>query len=330
MSDSGAGYCAACTLAIQFSPLVFFACGKLLMLHSNSPKVLKVWANKCIRNIIRQVAAQSMTGCYSEKYTNPRNAFFHIVEDLVLSYAERWHEENIALQLYHFTNYNQGPELDIYEFPSNVFRFIADVKHHQNFSDWKRVVKRGYERVDWEKVREEDEYKNRRNTVYERLLNQQSIVRFFIDYQNRQVIGSWDGIFSLYLRRMRKMSEDRLDCLKRVGDEIARYIQKSENPKRLNQMEMAKSYVQFRNVLRWIIKERIALGLETPLFTLEEYMEQMFPESGRGLTEWRETRDLLLFRIYEELHDWLKAQKPKDEIQEEIAEEEIILTEEEE
>ena len=59
-------------------------------------------------------------------------------------------------------------------------------------------------------------------------------------------------------------------------------------------------------------------------------MEQMFPESGRGLTEWRETRDLLLFRIYEELHDWLKAQKPKDEIQEEIAEEEIILTEEEE
>ena len=34
-------------------------------------------------------------------------------------------------------------------------------------------------------------------------------------------------------------------------------------------------------------------------------LHHLFPESSNQTTFWRETRDLLVFRIYETLHDWL-------------------------
>jgi CRISPR-associated protein Cst1 len=37
------------------------------------------------------------------------------------------------------------------------------------------------------------------------------------------------------------------------------------------------------------------------LFTFDDYVKYLFPE----VKFWRETQDLLLFRIYENLHEWL-------------------------
>ena len=116
------------------------------------------------------------------------------------------------------------------------------------------------------------------------------------------------------------MSEKRLETLKKVGDYISAYIQSSQDIKRLNQLEQANRYSTFRNQLRLIEKSRINKGIETPLFTLEEYMEDLFPQ---GYLSWRETQDLLLFRIYENLHSWLIEQPElKTEIQPEESEEE--------
>ena len=95
--------------------------------------------------------------------------------------------------------------------------------------------------------------------------------------------------------------------LNRSGDLIAKCIQKSGDDKRLKQLERAKSYGECRNILRYIIRERIEQRASEPLFSLEDYMEYLFPASDNlNLTPWRETRDLLLFRIYETLHDWLQ------------------------
>ena len=42
---SGADYCSLCVLLIQFSPLIMYHCGgKMIVLHSNSEKVMKFWA----------------------------------------------------------------------------------------------------------------------------------------------------------------------------------------------------------------------------------------------------------------------------------------------
>jgi CRISPR-associated protein Cst1 len=105
------------------------------------------------------------------------------------------------------------------------------------------------------------------------------------------------------------MELTQLEKLKQVGDLIAKCIQKSGGDKRLKQLERAKNYGECRNILRFVIRERIQQGASEPLFSLDDYMEHLFPASDNlNLTPWRETRDLLLFRIYETLHDWLQEQ----------------------
>ncbi|MCQ1535282.1 type I-B CRISPR-associated protein Cas8b1/Cst1 [Methanosarcina sp. KYL-1] len=244
----GADYCPSCTLAVQFSPLVFYACGKLLLLHSNSEKVMHYWAEKAIKDIQKQISANSYRGCFDEGYKNPVNALFHIIEDIILQYEERWVEENPSISMYHFTNYNQGPDLDIYRVPTPVFRFLAFVKQSEQFSEWMKIVRRGY--FNWDKIKEGDEYKNKGNSVYINLLKGHSIVKYFLDNKARQVYGDWQ-LLEYYLTEVRNMSAKRLDTLKKVGDSISDYIKDTQNIKRLNQLEMASNFATFRNLLQY-------------------------------------------------------------------------------
>jgi len=314
----GVGYCSACALAIQFAPLAFFASGgRFLMIHSNSRRIQRVWARICIDDIRRQVTSNEITGCYNRRYSNPKNGLFFITDELMSRYESRRPSENVAIQVYHFSNENRAPELDIYFLPANVFRFLAYVHERQFQQPWKEIVRSGYTRVNWEKVQSEDDYKNYTNQVYERLIGGLSILGFFLDRSGRRARGNWE-LVTLYLREVRGMNETRLSTLKRIGDAIAETIRLSGNTRRLRNLEIAKSYRELRNVLRFIIKDRIAQGLENPLFSLDEYVEHIFPETEGDFTEWSETRDLIVFRIYEVLHKWLMDKK--EEIAEDTAE----------
>ena len=105
------------------------------------------------------------------------------------------------------------------------------------------------------------------------------------------------------------MEQTQLEKIKQVGDLIAACIKKSGRDRRLKQLEGAKSYGECRNILRYVIRDRIQQGASEPLFSIDDYMEHLFPASDAlNLTPWRETRDLLLFRIYEQLHNWLQEQ----------------------
>ncbi|MDD3874238.1 MAG: type I-B CRISPR-associated protein Cas8b1/Cst1 [Methanosarcina sp.] len=189
-------------------------------------------------------------------------------------------------------------------------------------SEWMKIVRRGY--FNWDKIKEGDEYKNRGNSVYINLLKGHSIVRYFIDNKTRQVYGDWE-LLEFYLKEVRNMGDKRLGTLKKVGDSISEYIKDTQNIKRLNQLEMANNFATFRNLLRFIEKDRIKEGSQDSLFTLEEFMEDLFPE---GVLGWRETQDLLLFRIYENLHNWLVEQDAlKSQLINEEEETEISLEE---
>jgi CRISPR-associated protein Cst1 len=306
----GADYCETCAFAIQCAPLTLYACGKLLLLHSNSYKVLRVWAKRAVTAIQRQIALGEYTGCLDEGYVNARNALFHITQDLILSYEERWAEESAAIRLYHFTNYIQRPELDIYDLPAPVFRFLAQARLHERYSDWRRIVQRGSRitrrpRPQKSAGLDEDAHKNFRNEVYERLLNHQSIIGYFFDTSRKLAYGGWD-LLTLYLQEVMQMDPARIATLKRVGDDLTEVIRTLPNgERRLGQLERAATYVSFRNVLRRLIHDRLALRAPTPLFTLDEYVAHLFPEGALG---WKETQDLLVFRVYEQLHSWLLEQ----------------------
>lgn len=308
MFAEGAGYCAACALAIQLSPLAFMATGgKFLTLHSNSWRALRSWARVCIGDVRQQHLRQEITGCYNPGYANPRNGLFHMAREMI-QFQEMRTDENIAMQVYCFTNYNQGPELEIFYMPVPVFRFLRFVYQSEFKTAWRGLVRSGYVKVNWAKVESEEDYKNRTNRVYENLLEGRSILGFFLNRSTRKSRGNWE-LLSLYLKEVRTMKQTQLDKIKQVGDLIADSIRKSERDRRLLQLERARSYSDFRNALRYIIRDRIEQGAPDPLFSLNDYMEHLFPASDHfTATPWRETRDLLLFRIYEQLHSWLQEQ----------------------
>lgn len=297
----GADYCPLCALLIQFSPLSMYSSGgKMIVLHSNSEKVMEFWSKKALNNINKQISLNNYTGCFNEGFTNPTNAVFRMIENVIRSHDERWTDENPSLNFYYFTNYNQGPELDIFVVPTNVFKFLTYIPSEERYN-WTQIVKNGYNFVKWDKVKNEEDYKNYTNSVYNNLLYKKSILKYFFDLKKKKTLCSWK-LLKYYMREVRNMDEKRLKTIKNLGDNLSEFIKENDSKKTLSNLEQASNYNSFRNILRKIIKMKIANQDTDLLFTFDEYVTYLFPE---GNLTWRETQDLLLFRIYEVLNEWL-------------------------
>ena len=310
-ASSGADYCGVCAVAIQVSPLVLYRSGgKMILVHSSSEKAMRKWAKMAINEVRSQINLGNYTGCFTENFINPQNALFQIAKKLIQD-KEDWANDPVAIRIYHFTNYGQSAELSYYDLPARIFYFLNEVQHSEELRDWNKIIRGAYFfRKNKSNVylntdnKSEEEYKNNNNAIYEGLLKDEWLVKYFYNFQQRRAYAKWE-LVQLYLKEVRQMDKQRIEIIKKVADEIALVIQKDEsnNPKRLGQLERANSYGTFRNVLRMIIKDRIKNGAKSPLFSIEDYTEKLFPE---GALRWRETQDLILFRLYEVLHFWLK------------------------
>lgn len=313
--NSGADYCSLCALLIQFSPLTMYRCGgKMIVLNSDSKKVMKFWAEKSIKNIDLQISSGEFSGCYNQGITRPTNAIFNIIAQ-VIGNGRKWRKENPSFNFYYFTNYNQGPELDIFTLPTSVFKFLTEIPP-DDWSNWNFIVKKAYRFVKWDKVESVDDYKNNPNTVYNNLLEEKSILKSFYTTKFKKTYCSWKLVKS-YMKEVWNMDEKRIEVIKDVGDKLSSYIESNDNIKTLNNLEHASNYNNFRNILRKILKNKINNGDKELLFTFDEYVRDLFPE---GNMTWRETQDLLLFRIYENLHTWLID----NQYVEELTDEEIL------
>ena len=316
-ANDGVDYCSLCALLIQFAPLIMYQSGgKMILLHSNSEKVMNYWAKDAIKKVNEQIALGDYTGCYNEKYTNSINAIFRIVKKIIDS-NELWEDENPSLTFYYFTNYNQGPELEIFSLPNGVFNFLAEIPSDES-KNWSNIVKNAYINVKWDKVNSEDDFKNKTNEVYNRLLNNYSILRFFYSSKYKKSFCSWI-LVNYYMKEVRKMDEKRIDAIKEVGDKLATYIKVNDSKKILSNLENSSNYNSFRNTLRKVFKNKISNGDDELLFTFDDYVMYLFPEGNKT---WRETQDLLIFRIYEKLHDWMIENNYADEYENEFFEEE--------
>lgn len=312
----GADFCANCVYAIQCAPLNLYTANcdekRFLAVHSNSPDILLDYAREAAKDVNVQLSTGQFSGPFNQGYRNAHNAFFHLV-DLILSERD-WDEDDryASIALYHFDNYNQPKlkPLQIYSMPALVFRFLIEVKNVGLLYDWQQLVRRNYYFTKNKKKiplalgdDKAEERKSKSNLVHENLLADVSIVSRFISRRSRRVNAPWP-LLALYLKEVRSMKNQRLETIKRVGDDLADLI-RNVNKNRLGDLERAANYNSFRNVLRLCVKDRLRANALTPLFSYEEYVEQLFPEGNLG---WRETQDLLLFRIYEQLHDFLKKE----------------------
>ena len=302
--QKGATYCDTCSLLVQFSPILLYKARQLVLIQSASPHVLRYWTMKIKLYINEQRSLGDFRGCWDSGITQPINSLFDFASNLMLEYDLQWLEEAPTITIYHFTNYIQGPDIEIFHLPTKVFRFLAYIHQNKARNSWYNIVKKGFFRLkpDSKESEIKNAFKNYNNSVYINLLKNKSIIRYFIDTKNHKCEGDWE-LLSFYLKEVRNMKDKRIDVIKTIGDEISEYIKQTNNLKRLKQLEYAKNYNTFRNILRLIGKDRLTLNPKEPLITLDDYINYLFPE---GALTWNETRDLILFRIYEMLHDYLK------------------------
>jgi len=134
----GADYCPLCALLIQFSPLQMCKCGsKFILIHSNSDKLMNIWAKI---TITRQTITKNYTGCYYNKLP-PVNAIFEILFKIINS--SEWKKENVSINFYEFSNFNQNPQLKIHIFPPKLFNYLTELSLNEQYI-WTRISEEDY------------------------------------------------------------------------------------------------------------------------------------------------------------------------------------------
>ena len=332
--SEGAGYCAACSLAIQFIPFSLVATGssggRFLMFHSKSWELMRVWTTICIKGVNQRHSQEQTGGCFKPDYENSRNGLFYMVREMIIELEEMQlygeiTDKDVSMEIYSFTNNNQYPDVEIFYIPSPVFKFLCSAEQNPYKESWYEIVKSGYKRGKSEK-----DYRKSRNIVYEYLLDDRSIRGFFLSRRTQKHRGNWE-LLSLYLQKVRNMKPERIEKIKRVGDLIAETINKSgkRGERRLRDFADATTYAECRSVLLRIFEDRIREKEPELLFSFDDCVEHIFISSNNilswsdelddgelddeqkaqlmhsmndNITFWRETRDLLLFRIYEKLY----------------------------
>ena len=293
----GADYCNVCTFAVQFFPLSMRKGVKLFSIHSLSLEILKSWARPSLKLIEQELLMGNLQGPLTAKSNSPMNALFEFSSEILTELEERSDLEEISgagVDLLQFTNFQQGANLRIYGLPSRIFRFLYNIRYDtSNQNDWRNIVNRNYKR---KKNSVEIDY-NELNGVYDSLLNGKPLTPFFLDRKNKVNICSWKFV-KFYLEEIRKMEKERIEKIRQVADNIGSYLLEQGSVKLLYRFENCKSYAEFRNQLRKIQKDW-ALNIRDGVpFTFDDYVNYLFPESA---IDWKDTRDLMLFRIYEKM-----------------------------
>ncbi len=261
-------------------------------------------------------------GTAAPGFNNPSNALFAFADKCLrdIPKAVDYDEENedfisrkdTYLNLLHFTNFGASPEIQLFALPATVFRFYATCQQIKYRKEWQKFVYSNYKsskykdarfnesNEQWESKKENlayDSYRTWRNIIYEKLLNNQSILVQFLYWSIKHPFPfNLIETYQIHLRNMDKRTIQKIKDLSefivtgRGDDVIKRSVTK------LNGMKTGQDLRQF---LLKLIAENHNQQTGKLLISLEEYVEYLFPDG----TFWREIRDLLLIAIYQKLHE---------------------------
>lgn len=302
--DNGVGLCGKCSLSVQFSPLVMYRCVNFAFFHSNSSKVMQYWAKLALEKIEREILMGNYTGMNDLGYTQPINFIFKMAEEIISKYDENWQNENVFLRMYLFSNYGQSPKLNYYDMPSDIFRFLAYLKLEGLNEEWHNLINQYIKKIKKDMNKDEKELiKIRSNRLFNNLMINKSIIHLLFNMKIKKTYVSWKFL-ELYTKEVLHIKKERLEYIKQLADLILEILQKSNDRKRLVQIEGSRGYSQFRVALLLLAKDALRY-LENPLIKFNDLTDYLFPETDYGVI-WRETRDFILFRIYEQGYDFLK------------------------
>ncbi|AIY90677.1 CRISPR-associated protein, Cst1 family [Geoglobus acetivorans] len=319
-NPKGADICAHCIFLTQFLPLVSYRLSRVLVIHAYPYELMLELSKGALDEIKKSKLASQAKG-----FRIPENFLFHLIGEITRKVERDEFWENASVTLYYFICNLQNQVLDIINVPNPILRFVA-YANKVDYVGWRRIVAMG-----WKGKPSEAEIENfereRRNAVYSRLLNYESILPYFYNLKERKVNASWN-LLAFYCKEVAGLDKEALEFIKSVGDRIVESIERLPNHKlddEVRSLERAEKLHQFEAFFIRIEKVRQNLGIEKPLMTFDEFTKILTAYGEDVNVSWKTVRNLLLFRIYEKLHDRLIKSDKSSEISEVLEENEYAI-----
>ncbi|WP_461864208.1 type I-B CRISPR-associated protein Cas8b1/Cst1 [Thermococcus sp.] len=311
----GANICSHCLFLAQMMPLAAYRLSRVLVIHAYPYELMLEFHKEAIDDVKKTELAS-----VARNFKRPENFLFEKLMDIGTK-LEMGRLENASITLYYFVNNNQGQEIEPIYIPNPILRFVAFAARVDR-KGWMNIVSMGWRK----KPREEefDEFKKRYpNNVYSKLLSGESILYYFIDPQNRRANSSW-RLLSFYCSEVLGLDKEALEFIKGVADRIVETVEKLPDNKlsrRVRELEKAGKLYQFEGFFIRVEKDRQEFGIPEALMSFNDFA-RILTSYGEDLNvSWKTVKNLLLFRIYERLHDRLMKASEEAGESEEVEEE---------
>lgn len=302
-----------------FVPLGTAYVGKYLVaITSNKTELEKEFVKDIVRENLKRIANQTSDEMLKLGFPNPANALFEFIKKTISLY-DIPEDETIEVSLFHFSNYKDKPYVKVYAFSARLFKFYRKVLKGERVADWQRFV-RGHYRPPKETMYreqedvffteskktaaapvEEETVKGFYNTVYDKLIHENSIRPQMTTWCARQYKAQRPfklfHIATLYQTFLHDMKEETLKKIEHIADIV---VNNNDKRKRwLNTLLRVKNDSTLRDFLLQLIREQNQQGETEPVIRLREF-DKYFLSDGVYA---KETRDLLLISVYEKLCD---------------------------
>ncbi|MBX2929682.1 MAG: type I-B CRISPR-associated protein Cas8b1/Cst1 [Saprospiraceae bacterium] len=286
---------------------------KIAMLASNNEELMEYFIADNVLENSRRAGTKIADGIRRLEFKSPSSALFDFALRWIREAEKSSDVENTEITLYHFTNFGASPEIAIHNFSSALFFFYARVQHRTLKPDWDRFsysyfrqkgAQYQYETNTFELIEKKEtntlryeDFKSWYNSIYENLLIDSSILRPILSWVGTKKRPLNFEIVKLYQTKLRDMNEKTLQIIERIADYV---LDDSGNIKKnLRNLQKATKAHIFRAALLRLEEKNLAEKKPNPLFSLEEYALELFPDG----TYWQEIQTLLLIAIYQRMHE---------------------------
>ncbi len=291
---------------------------KVGILQSNDEEINTYFVEKNIQENQRRIATRIADGINSWDFKSPSSALFDFAQHWIINVKDYAVEGNVELNLYHFTNFGATPEVVLYSFSAALFNFYAQVQHREFQTEWQRFTHSFFRQKDSEYNYQQDTFQTKEkkevktlqyegykiwyNPIYESLLYNKSILKAILNWVCKKRRPFDFRIVKLYQKNLRNMNEKTLQIIERIADYV---LQDTNNLKqKIRSLQIPSKAHNFRKSLRKLEEKNLSEKNPAPLFSLEEYALELFPDGAY----WQEIQDLLLIAIYQKMHEqkiWL-------------------------
>lgn len=294
--------------------------GRVAVIHSNNSGITELFSSDCCSRNLRDVGSGLSSGILKSQSRSTGTALFRFMDNVISNIKKTGiqdYSQNL-ISLYHFTNFGASPDVQIYTLPFDVFKFYRTTQTNDAIREqWNAFVAGYYSNTDYKKAKfnphqdafvyedkneiveiQENEFKFWRNSIYERLINNQSITPQILKRSRRHKL-SWE-LIKIYEQNIRKMKKETLAKIEQMADFILSSNDERTIIKAIKKLDGVKnSYLLRRFILKDIVAKYYDEGNDEAIVTIEDYAEYLFPDTN----SWQETRDVLLISIYQKMHE---------------------------